>query len=321
MLNRIQSVSIRGFRQIDNVEIKMSNPTFLIGGNGSGKTTILESLKLLQQIVVCGVSAPFESTFADVKRENSAADRELSFCITATLPSPCGKSNGTFTFLLTLGFPKDGSVAITSEGLTYSQVWDEITTIDPSAPPPSGSLSLTSESGDIPDATKQLHKNVIKFFSKWVFTGIISSKSLQAVPPPLTTLCEEANKLRLHYLLPDPSEHTTVWLERIMSLLTTLYMGDDPPYVVFIEEIENGISPVSLTLLITELLSPSSPAQVVATTHSPHLLDMLTLQQIICVKNTVGKITSWRPSDTPGMEKWEQALTPGGIWMAGGFDG
>jgi predicted ATPase len=63
---------------------------------------------------------------------------------------------------------------------------------------------------------------------------------------------------------------------RFLAMLAAL-MGDDVPTFYFLEEIDNGIHPTRLSLLL-ELIEQHvrrSETQVVATTHSPQLLAML----------------------------------------------
>ena len=63
---------------------------------------------------------------------------------------------------------------------------------------------------------------------------------------------------------------------RFLAMLAAL-LGDNPPYVYFFEEIENGLHASRLHLLIEliERVTSDGTKQVVATTHSPELLSLV----------------------------------------------
>ncbi|MBE9143381.1 AAA family ATPase [Planktothrix mougeotii] len=46
-MNRIETISIKGFRRLQNIELEMRNLTVMIGANGSGKTSFLDVMSIL----------------------------------------------------------------------------------------------------------------------------------------------------------------------------------------------------------------------------------------------------------------------------------
>lgn len=46
-MNRIKTISIKGFRRLQNIELEMRNLTVMIGANGSGKTSFLDVMSVL----------------------------------------------------------------------------------------------------------------------------------------------------------------------------------------------------------------------------------------------------------------------------------
>lgn len=46
-MNRIETISIKGFRRLQNIELEMRNLTVMIGANGSGKTSFLDVMSVL----------------------------------------------------------------------------------------------------------------------------------------------------------------------------------------------------------------------------------------------------------------------------------
>ena len=102
---------------------------------------------------------------------------------------------------------------------------------------------------------------------------------------------------------------------RVVALLALL---KDPtgPSVIFIEEIENGLDPRTVSLLVDEIrrVTQSGEKQVVATTHSPYLLDLLELDDVLlCERGEKGPEFTW-PADREEMEHWRSRFLPGRLY-------
>src|SRR5205085_8278483 len=91
---------------------------------------------------------------------------------------------------------------------------------------------------------------------------------------------------------------------RILALLACLRHPDPPPLLV-VEEIENGLDPRTIHLLVEEIRAAMTAGrtQVVLTTHSPYLLDLLDLSHIIVVERIDGQPTFTRP-DEEALAEW-----------------
>lgn len=102
---------------------------------------------------------------------------------------------------------------------------------------------------------------------------------------------------------------------RVVALLALL---KDPigPSVIFIEEIENGLDPRTVSLLVDEIrrVTQSGEKQVIATTHSPYLLDLLELDDVLlCERGEKGPEFTW-PADREEMEHWRSRFLPGRLY-------
>ena len=104
---------------------------------------------------------------------------------------------------------------------------------------------------------------------------------------------------------------------RILALLA-VFRHPKPPSVVFIEEMENGLDPRTIHLLIEEIRSfLQSGGQVVGTTHSPYLLDLLDLSHIIVVERSKsGAPVFKRPSERK-LKGWAEKFAPGRLYTMG----
>jgi predicted ATPase len=104
---------------------------------------------------------------------------------------------------------------------------------------------------------------------------------------------------------------------RILPLLACLRHPDPPPLLV-VEEIENGLDPRTINLLVEEIRAAidHGKTQVILATHSPYLLDLLDLSHIVVVERVDGQPTFTRP-DRKALAKWAKSFAPGQLYTMG----
>lgn len=102
---------------------------------------------------------------------------------------------------------------------------------------------------------------------------------------------------------------------RIVALLALLRHPTPPPLIV-IEEIENGLDPRTIHLLVEEIRNTieAGRTQVICTTHSPYLLDLLDLSHIVLVDRVNGEPTFTRPADQKSLQEWAKSFGPGRLY-------
>ena len=103
---------------------------------------------------------------------------------------------------------------------------------------------------------------------------------------------------------------------RVLPLIATL-LDPDPPPVVFVEEVENGLDPrtVGLVVDLMRAAAKSGRSQIIATTHSPYLLDMLDLDDVLlCERGEKGPVFSW-PASRKEMQVWRDKFMPGHLYV------
>ncbi|MCX8522157.1 MAG: AAA family ATPase [Rhodoferax sp.] len=106
---------------------------------------------------------------------------------------------------------------------------------------------------------------------------------------------------------------------RVVALLALLRHPHPPPLLV-IEEIENGLDPRSIHLLVEEMRRAvlAGTTQVILTTHSPYLLDLLTLEQVLLVnRDESGQPHFHRPADNKKLMEWAKEFAPGRLYTMG----
>lgn len=102
---------------------------------------------------------------------------------------------------------------------------------------------------------------------------------------------------------------------RVLPLIATL-LDPDPPPVVFVEELENGLDPRTVGLLVDLMrdATASGRTQVIATTHSPYLLDLLGLDDVLlCERTPKGPAFTW-PADNKDLAHWRDRFQPGKLY-------
>jgi predicted ATPase len=85
-----------------------------------------------------------------------------------------------------------------------------------------------------------------------------------------------------------------------------------------VEEIENGLDPRTLHLVVEEIRAAitAGTTQVILTTHSPYLLDLLDLSHIIVVEREEGQPVFNRPN-AKELANWSKSFSPGQLYTMG----
>ena len=107
---------------------------------------------------------------------------------------------------------------------------------------------------------------------------------------------------------------------RILALLS-LFDTPKPPSVLFVDEIENGLDPRTIGLLLNEIRNETTAGkmQVVITTHSPYLLDLLPIESIIATDKRVDYCKYHIPAAEERLKVWIEKFTPGRLFTTGKF--
>lgn len=107
---------------------------------------------------------------------------------------------------------------------------------------------------------------------------------------------------------------------RILALLS-MFDTPNPPSVLFVDEVENGLDPRTIGLLLNEMRNAtmSEGMQVVVTTHSPYLLDMVPMESIIATDKRGDRCEFFRPATEESLTKWKEKFSPGKLYSMGKF--
>ncbi|MBN8460382.1 MAG: AAA family ATPase [Verrucomicrobia bacterium] len=106
---------------------------------------------------------------------------------------------------------------------------------------------------------------------------------------------------------------------RLLAILAAL-RHPDAPEVLCIEELENGLDPRAIGFLVEEIryAIQEEGRQVIATTHSPYLLDKLSLAHIVTVERENGGPPVFRrPAESAHLKQWAERFAPGSLYTMG----
>jgi predicted ATPase len=110
---------------------------------------------------------------------------------------------------------------------------------------------------------------------------------------------------------------------RLLGLLALLY-DPDPPALTCIEEIDHGLHPQALELLVERLREASDRTQFIIATHSPALADRLKPEElVICERLPDGSsaIPALTLSQVEDIVEASQGLPLGELWFSGALGG
>jgi energy-coupling factor transporter ATP-binding protein EcfA2 len=104
--------------------------------------------------------------------------------------------------------------------------------------------------------------------------------------------------------------------------LLTILSNPNSPHLVLVDDLEHGLHPKALSDLVFQLRQiqkQDSNIQIVATSHSPYLLDCLEAEEILLTSLDDDGYAVIRPlSDHPEYEQWKNLMAPGEFWSTVG---
>ena len=188
-----------------------------------------------------------------------------------------------------------------------------------------GAVRLASDGSNVADFLLDLRRQDVNAFNGIVETMAFVLPYAKDIQPTLTS-SEIERKAWLQ--LTEDTFKVPGWLLstgtlRMLALLA-LPRHPSPPPLIVVEEIENGLDPRSIHLIVEEIRSAvlSGATQVVVTTHSPYLLDLLTLEHLVVVeRDAEGHPRFTRPADHENLRTWAQEFAPGKLYTMGNLTG
>jgi AAA domain, putative AbiEii toxin, Type IV TA system/AAA ATPase domain len=103
----------------------------------------------------------------------------------------------------------------------------------------------------------------------------------------------------------------------VLGLLAVLY-GPTRPKLLLLDDLDRGLHPraqETVLKLLRKFLEVNPDTQILATTHSPYLLDHLKGEEVRLTNlREDGSVVCGRLTDHPEFAKWKDAMSPGEFW-------
>jgi len=105
----------------------------------------------------------------------------------------------------------------------------------------------------------------------------------------------------------------------ILGLLAVLNnRNSERPNLILLDDLDRGLHPLiqrEVVILLNKMLEQQPDLQIVATTHSPYLVDSLRSEEVrMTTLNDDGTVASGRLVDHPKFEQWRNEMAPGEMW-------
>jgi len=377
---QLKSFRLKNFKAVrDSGAVRFTPLTAFIGNNGSGKSSVIEGMETLQDIVEHGLDEAmhrwrgFEQIWhkGGVRTLRAPAYQRphytnmMSFGLRAKAESRLNRHH--FNVLMDIGLgPGGNELFIFRERITASNKSWRMNRDD------KGHVTFRLETmrqdihQDVGDGESALGWGARDFITRWQFVMLNPQTMGQLHPQQRTggkirlnkdgsNIAEYLLSIRrldqaafdgiietLQYVLPyarDLQPTLTSELERNIYLqlkegefevpgwllstgtlrtvaILALLRHPTPPPLIVIEELENGLDPRTVHLIVNEIRNAieSGKTQIIITTHSPYLLDLLLLSQVVLVERVDGEPTFSRPADEESLREWAKKFGPGQLY-------
>lgn len=114
-----------------------------------------------------------------------------------------------------------------------------------------------------------------------------------------------------------PADHASEGTLIVLAMLTIVF-SPSPPDIILLDDFDQSLHPTAqleLVQLLKNLLDEFKDLQIIATTHSPYILDELEIDQIQCFAlRPDGTVATKALSEHPDAQRTQGALLSGELW-------
>lgn len=307
MLRRIEAENFRCFRELD---VPLRPLTVLVGANDTGKSNFLTAVQRL-------VSTARITDGTDHWRHEENR-------------------------VVLKGTTGEGTAAITSdEGGESIKILAKLHPVKLVQLPSSG-VNMESEGHGDEQGTPEINQDgsgtatlldyMLRKDRKRFFQALKTVRDLVPGLDDLDITTPSPSKRRLDLVVENGfhiNGNSTSTGVRFLLAFVALAYHPSPPKVILLEEPETGIHPkrladvVKLLREITQGKHGAHPAQVILTTHSPYLLDLVNLQsdQVLVFRRQEDGSRTAEPADTDRLRLFLDEFLLGEVWYNQGEEG
>lgn len=334
----ISKVSIRNFKSLLAVDLALERFTIFVGPNASGKSSILQALNLL--CTAFRLDHP-ENQVGDLQQSLSRrAVAQIELAVEASGQAYRYRTRSPTsvpipTNAIRAGWDGEGrGVATSLDSSEWSQ-WRR---------PPSGGIPLPNSALLRLEAAKLVLPNPASDPNIMLpdGTGLHTALASMALNDPDSWQAVQAN---LHQIIPNirrlrhtkapnihvpaallfdtvradsvPANQVSEGTLLVLGLLAALH-APGRPSLVLLDDLDRGLHPKAqkeLVSLLRSLLKMNGELQIVATTHSPYMLDCMETNEVrMTILKDDGTTACAALSSHPEFPRWKDEMTPGEMW-------
>jgi predicted ATPase len=350
----LNSIEISNFKSFRYEHFNFERLTVFVGANASGKTSILQAIQWCQEAANSDPVKVFEHErhldwlYTRGGRGDLSIElnpRSFSFGINASPPRDFSKLGselyGQNEWLFTKT-PVNGEFRADAARSVRSMVLLHLN---------AGALAKESYSHDLPpkvrfdgsglpsvlaymkltddEALGQIEHLMSRFVPKFAKIRI-QKKTIHEQQTELVRIDNDQVERRVVRTFPGegllfdftnakhiPASSVSEGTLLLLGLLTILH-SPDRPKVILIDDIDHGLHPLAQKHLISmlhSLLDEFPDLQIIATAHSPYLLDGLKSDEVrLVMTDHAGHSIVRQLSDHRDFQKWKDEMAPGEMW-------
>lgn len=333
----IESIHYQNFKALRDTTLPLDSFTLIVGPNGSGKSTAMTALQMARapdqcrfnEVVTAGLQTDYLAT---VEITINWRIGKVEFTSKSGWTHPFSKQNSSYGPNYSFASPdEDASASFiieAKEELKSIRIFSfdadalaEPVTIGPQMKLEANGRNLVGVLDNLRDSHPETFDALNKELSRWLpeFDRISFDPSPQGKKSLLLRTREGQHRIPAA----DLSQGTLFAL----AFLTLAYLPN-PPSIVCFEEPEKGIHPRLLREIrdgMYRLCHPADygddrrPTQVIATTHSPYMLDLYKdhpEEVVIAHKDELG-VHFERLSEKPNLQEFLEDAPLGEVWYSG----
>jgi predicted ATPase len=306
----LKNLDVQGFRCFRSLQVPIRPLTVLIGRNDTGKSAFLSALRFL----VDGGGFQRQDVWRDDQRMRISISGRLENGVEGSISNKENPNLGAFNVLRAVGIyqlPSQG-VAMKCNGVG-----------DDGGPP-----AIGKSGEDVPALFDYLLRQDRKRF----FAAVDALKNLIPGLEDLNVASPDPRERRLDLTVEKgfkiPADLSSTGVRMLLTFVAMAY-HPRPPGLVLLEEPETGVHPERLADImrllreITEGKHGGRAAQVIMTTHSPYLLDLVDVEkdQVLVFRRQDDGSRTAEPADAARLKAFLGEFMLGEVWYNQGEEG
>jgi energy-coupling factor transporter ATP-binding protein EcfA2 len=353
----ITRASFRNFKSLREVDVTFdSRLTVLVGPNGSGKSSILQGIHFLTELATVSpadrdyslakladfvsIGSPDKSLSLEAvgKRQSNgyqlAIDATQPGQIDGTLTSVEGEAEKTWQRTATFSggnwhagksamTPDDARLFDTSALVRFNAARLALPTVVRTYPPliTGDGTGLAATLQHIRSKYQERYEAIETAFRR-VIPAVVGIRFDKGYIPDAS---QYGDIILVDYEATKEVKAPHVSSGTLFALgLLTVALGPDSPNVILLDDLDHGLHPkaqMELIEVFRELVNQNPELQIIATSHSPYILDRLKWNEVLVTSlNDDGSAACVPLTAHPDVKRWQDAMSPGEFWSHTGED-